>query len=191
LQHAKPFVYGLRTDDAILTRSGTLRSILSRAFWFENRDTVLFKAGHIEKMSRRRAFSNITCGLALTLGLLTSAQAADDDVWVDPGTRLMWSAKDNGFDVDWNQAVAYCSTLKIGAYRNWTLPTVDELQRIHDSSADIRGGIKLTGIRTWSSSPGTSSGEMWTYFFHTGYKNSSATGFSNEYRALCVRRPEK
>jgi hypothetical protein len=53
------------------------------------------------------------------------ADAALNPTWTDPATSLMWAKKDNGSDVDWNQASAYCSTLQIAGYSDWRLPTTE------------------------------------------------------------------
>jgi hypothetical protein len=50
--------------------------------------------------------------------------------WTDPSTGLMWTKKDNGLDVSWNQATAYCSNLHLASFSDWRLPSIDELQDI-------------------------------------------------------------
>src|ERR1035437_10122075 len=63
----------------------------------------------------------------------TAREPAEADValnptWTDPATGLMWTKKDNGSDVDWNQASAYCSNLQLAGYKDWRLPNIEELQ---------------------------------------------------------------
>src|SRR5271154_1105315 len=62
----------------------------------------------------------------------TDAERAQADLelakrgyWIDPDTRLMWAAKDNGYDVNWTLAGAYCKNLTAAGYRDWTLPTIE------------------------------------------------------------------
>jgi len=69
--------------------------------------------------------------------------------WTDPDTGLTWTKSDNGTDVDWNQANAYCSNLRLGGYTDWRLPTIDELQGIYDPSIDIPGKWSTGEADTW------------------------------------------
>lgn len=64
--------------------------------------------------------------------------------WTDPATGLMWTRKDNGSDVDSPQATAYCSDLKLGSYKDWRLPTFDELQAIYDRSISSKLDLVAT-----------------------------------------------
>ena len=48
-----------------------------------------------------------------TLRKQAEADAALHPTWTDPDTGLMWTKKDNGSDVDWNQASDYCSKLQL------------------------------------------------------------------------------
>jgi len=113
----------------------------------------------------------------------------------------MWTKKDNGSDVNWNQAHAYCANLQLGGYSGWRLATIDELQGIYDPSVDIpgqccngtavswhvTGNPHLSGAH-WSNSQGNASGEAWFYIFLTGRRYSAPLGNSPGARALCVRR---
>jgi hypothetical protein len=118
-----------------------------------------------------------------------SVAAAELPWWPDPATGLRWTRQDNGGDVNWNQASSYCQNLGLGGYSNWRLPTIDELAGIYDPSGSgwhIKGGIKLSSNWVWSSS--RSSGEVWSFVFIIGERNSFSLGYSNLQRALCVRR---
>jgi len=125
------------------------------------------------------------------------AEAGAGLTWTDPATGLMWTKGDNGSDVSWNQAVAYCSNLQLAGSSGWRLPTIDELQGIDDptvsaqtgfdfgaSDVHVKGKLKLTGW-SWSSSQGSQG--PWNFNF----QNERATdgfplGFSYNMRALCV-----
>jgi hypothetical protein len=112
--------------------------------------------------------------------------------WKDPATGLMWTKSDNGSNVNWNQASAYCSSLRLGGYSDWRLATIDELQSIYDPNANVnnwrvKGNLKLSGGH-WSSSAGNASGEAWRFNFDSGKRFSNLLGYSFYIRALCVRR---
>jgi hypothetical protein len=134
-----------------------------------------------------------------------NADAALHPTWTDPTTGLMWTKQDNGSDVDWNQASTYCSNLQLAGYKDWRLPTLEELQGIDDPSVSlqamndfgavkvhVKGNLKLTGWQ-WSSIQGDAPGKPWQgawMFDFIGDKpgNPGFIGFSYNMRALCVRR---
>jgi hypothetical protein len=111
--------------------------------------------------------------------------------WIDPDKQLMWTATDNGLGLSRNQAVRFCRQLTVGGFDDWTLPSIDELQRIFGGAESqagyhITGPIKLTGWQ-WSSTPGKQEGEGWALDFGDGGRASVANGDSGLNRALCVR----
>jgi Protein of unknown function (DUF1566) len=123
------------------------------------------------------------------------AQAKTRGYWVDPQSRLMWAAADNGFGVSWSQAVYYCRSLTAAGYSDWTLPTIEELHGLfggspNESGHRVAGPIKLTGW-AWSGSAGQEPGEHWALDFGDGARASVVDGDSGLNRALCVRRSSK
>lgn len=140
-----------------------------------------------------------------TIRKQAEAEAALHPTWADPDTGLMWTKKDNGSDVDWNQASDYCSKLQLAGYKDWRLPTIEELQGIYDPSVNlqavydfgvqhgvhVKGNLQLTGWQ-WSSSlkdvPGQSS-QIAGVFDLTDVKpgNGMILTMSYNNRALCVR----
>jgi hypothetical protein len=120
--------------------------------------------------------------------------------WTDPDTGLTWTKTDNRSDVNWNQANAYCSNLRLGGFSDWRLPTIDELEGIYDPSIDVpgrfadgdavtfhvKGNLKLSGGQ-WSSSL-KQAGEAWGFGFNFGHRFSNSLSYGRDSRALCVRR---
>jgi Protein of unknown function (DUF1566) len=126
-------------------------------------------------------------------------------VWRDPNTGLMWTRKDNGFDIKQTEALNYCGSLSLGDLRDWRLPEIDELAQIYDASVvsggfafhdgvshdlHVKGGIQMTGCCGWSGSVNRSRpGELfWALDFMAGVRAFGPVGNSYANRALCVRR---
>jgi hypothetical protein len=131
--------------------------------------------------------------------------------WVDPATKLMWAAKDNGKDVTWKQAMKYCQKLQIAGYSDWRLATLPELAQIYDPKLEapglagysgkqraftwhVKGNLFLTGDQ-WSrirptDDRGRPTGYAWHYDFNEGREDKDPTGWPYSdagMRALCVR----
>jgi hypothetical protein len=114
--------------------------------------------------------------------------------WLDPSTKLIWTAADNGSGLSWAQAQRYCRELTLGGLKDWTLPSIDDLQEISQTAANengfrIKGPIRLTGWQ-WSATPGSQPGEGWAFDFGDGGRASVAAGDSGLNRALCIRRSQ-
>jgi hypothetical protein len=111
--------------------------------------------------------------------------------WTDPRTHLTWAVADNGSGVTQAQAAYYCRTLRLGGYKDWTLPSIDDLHQLFGGAANqsgyhISAPIRLTGWE-WSASAGKEHGEQWALDFGDGGRASVVTGDSGLNRALCVR----
>jgi Protein of unknown function (DUF1566) len=126
--------------------------------------------------------------------LVTRAEIQGRGYWMDPRTRLLWAAADNGSAVSWSQATYYCHHLTLGGHHDWTLPAIDDLQDIFGGTANDRGyrlvaPLSLTGW-AWSSTPGKEAGEGWVLDFGDGARASVVAGDAGLNRAPCVRHAE-
>lgn len=89
--------------------------------------------------------------------------AYDNGTVLDTRTNLMWSARDNGSDINWPNAKSYCEYYEGGGYRDWRMPTQDELAALYNvhksqnsecGSAPIHvatDSIHLTCYSVWAS----------------------------------------
>ncbi len=114
-----------------------------------------------------------------------------DDVVVDSRTGLLWTRKDNGKGIDWPSANRYCEGLTLAGYSDWRLPTIDELEALHDQSVDARYKIRspfvLTACCPWSSKE-EGSDSAWGFNFYDGVRSLLRLDYAfSYYRALCVR----
>jgi hypothetical protein len=126
----------------------------------------------------------------------TLCQGGDNSgYWIDPDTHLMWTAADNGSGLSLAQAQRYCRSLNTAGFKDWTLPSIDDLQVLvggveSQSGYRIKAPLKLTGWQ-WSSTPGKQPGEGWALDFGDGARASVAAGDSGLNRALCVRHRDR
>jgi len=121
-------------------------------------------------------------------------------IWTDPETRLMWTKKDNGSDVNWQKAMNYCRNLRLAGHSDWRLPAIDELNDLYDPKAKVagqmgsgspatwhvKGSLQLSGWQ-WSNTQGNASWQAWLFLFSNGERYSSPLSGSGLDRALCVR----
>ena len=126
---------------------------------------------------------------------LTISLGASLGFWVDPSTNFTWTAADNGSGLSWSQAQRYCHELTLAGFKDWALPSIDDLQQIstatsNDGGFRIKGPLKLPGWQ-WSATPGTQKGEGWAFDFGDGGRASVAAGDSGLNRALCLRRSQQ
>ena len=65
---------------------------------------------------------------------------------LDTETGLMWAAKDNGEYITWKDAKTYCDNYQGGDYKDWRMPTQDELSKIYESARLNRHGYRVTNL---------------------------------------------
>jgi hypothetical protein len=119
----------------------------------------------------------------------------DDGTVLDARTGLMWAAKDNGANINWQNAKNYCENYRGGGYSDWRMPTRDELAGLYDKSKSYRAEhysvhlaelIELTDCCQWASDVGHTGEGI---YFHFGYGDPMwiYPAYSETMRALPVR----
>jgi len=89
--------------------------------------------------------------------------AGDKGIVLDTKTGLMWAAKDNGRDINWENAKRYCENYQGGEYTDWRMPKLGELKNLYDPSKRNRHGyyitrlIDITSYAPWTSETSGSS----------------------------------
>ena len=115
---------------------------------------------------------------------------ARDRTYRDPDTRLMWPNRDNGTDLEWQEAIDYCEGLQHGAWEDWRLPTLAELEDI-EAMWSLRpyktaDPISLTSCCTWSSDR-IDEENAWNFNYRFRRPFRGHVSYSLSLRALCVR----
>lgn len=133
-------------------------------------------------------------GQSVTIPMQSAASRSEIqqlEYWTDPASGLQWAAEDNGSAISWSQADRYCRASARGGFKDWRLPTIQELHGIFGGVPNERGyrlvsPLKLTGW-AWSSNEGREPGEAWVLDFGDGGQASTVAGDAGLNRALCVR----
>ena len=136
----------------------------------------------------------------------TAAETARDGRFIaysngtvlDTGTNLMWAAKDNDADINWQSAKAYCENYRGGGYTDWRMPTQDELAGLYDASKSRQGAcnrnysinvvtelVNITCFAYWASETRRSDAAYFT--FDGGSRYWYPNSFVKYVRALPVR----
>jgi hypothetical protein len=107
----------------------------------------------------------------------------------DTQTGLMWASQDNGADINWPNARAYCENYNGGGHSDWRMPTQDELAGLYDRQESgyfkITPLIKLTSCCPWVSE--TRGSEATDFSFAIGERHWLRQSFDSYRRALPVR----
>lgn len=135
-----------------------------------------------------------------TMLLALAAGAAADPASVQRGDH-QWALSTSGEDLPWAQANDYCRTLEMDGHRDWRLPTLAELETLHDPAVEggIAAPITLDTCCIWSSTTlaemasdegGATAGDpeqyYWGFLFEAGTRYYSFQRFADG-RALCLR----
>lgn len=65
-----------------------------------------------------------------------------DGTVLDTRTNLMWAAKDNDNNINWQRAKSYCKKYRGGGYSDWRMPTQDELAGLYDANKSQHAGCR-------------------------------------------------
>ena len=64
-------------------------------------------------------------------------------VVLDNKTGFMWATEDNGKDINWNDAKAYCENYKGGGFTDWQMPDQAQLGTLYDAEKKNKDGYGL------------------------------------------------
>lgn len=124
-------------------------------------------------------------------GALLAADAAEWVAVIDTRTNLMWAVEVLKRQT-WKKAQASATELAIAGFKDWRLPSVEELFLLadrtrHDPAIDTNFFPKTPSDWFWTSTPAawSPSGYAWIVYFDGG--NSSWGGQGNEFRVRAVR----
>ncbi len=125
--------------------------------------------------------------------------AYDNGIVKDTNTGLMWAAKDNGENINWEDAKKYCDNYRGGGHTDWRLPTLDELKTIYDSQNGYTPDcseilevyicklIKISCFWIWSSEIRGSEAGVFDFDFRYGSRYWHRQSNSDGSRVLPVR----
>lgn len=142
------------------------------------------------------------------MSLVVAATAGPVSAEADPTVEidgLEWALETNGENIKWPEAVAYCEDLELAGQRDWRLPSLEELESLHDPDAargeDIRSPFSIDDCCLWSGEslvdrPAEDGDEIggepdmyhWGFMFDGGLRYYAVHIFDDG-RALCVRDP--
>jgi sulfatase modifying factor 1 len=114
-----------------------------------------------------------------------------DGTVLDTRTNLMWAAKDNGSNINWPDAKRYCENYRGGGYKDWRMPTMDELAGLYDKLVSgnkpyfLTPHITLTGSSPWASESRGS--DAANFHFNFGERSWHPRSDTFGHRALPVR----
>jgi len=151
---------------------------------------------------RERARKSTVLAMAKRPFQSTARETARDDRFIayrdgtvlDTSTNLIWAAKDNGRDIKWSNAKSYCENYRGGGYKDWRMPTQDELAGLYDAAKSYRSAcgvvnltklIRLTCSAPWASE--TRGSDAALFYFLYGSRSWVRQSYDRSARALPVR----
>ncbi len=138
--------------------------------------------------------------VALSMCTFLMASEADETVTFD---GQQWALQTNGSDIAWPDAIEYCEQLDLAGHGDWRLPSMRELQSLHDpdraGGSGIRDPIRIDTCCLWSNesledrpaedgdeTAGSPDRYHWGFMFDGGLEYYAVHIFDDG-QALCVR----
>ena len=161
-----------------------------------------------EKMQEKKTIwiiLMIGCCLIIPNIQIESARAQEERFVVmqngtvkDQKTGLIWAAQDNGANLTWSGALAYCKNYSAGGHKDWRMPSPEELATLYGASKKTKGeedkfsvdlatkSIQVTAPWVWTSRK-TPNNKALVYGFNYGNTRRFYRGSGMDRRALPVR----
>lgn len=123
--------------------------------------------------------------------------AYSDGTVLDTQTNLLWAARDNGGNINWSDAESYCKRYNGGGYKDWRMPTREELMSLYDRLIFGNNGyrltktITLTGAFPWASDVNASSAAVVSFAYDRDIWFWESQSHTSRTRALPVREGRK
>jgi hypothetical protein len=118
------------------------------------------------------------------------ARERREQVFRDIDSALMWTRRDNARDLAWRHAESYCEDLELGAFDDWLLPSLEELETLESKWSlrilKISEQIQLSACCLWSSTKGLDD-RFWNLDFRSRREFELNGNLSFGLRALCRR----
>ena len=132
--------------------------------------------------------------ILISLSSLSLAEfTRNGDIVTDTISKLQWQDDTIGSKMEWQEAIDYCeNTLKLGGYKDWRLPNINELKSIVDRdkyNPAIVNGFKNTSSHAyWSSTTNQSDNYYtWVVIFDYGLIAYSNKDYYGGLFVRCVR----
>jgi hypothetical protein len=149
----------------------------------------------VEDYATMRAYQASASGIRET-GRDGHFIAYDNGTVLDARTNLMWASKDNGRNINWQDAKNYCYNYRGGGYTDWRMPMQNELAGLYDNSKTYTATkldyevhltelIKLSTSNSWALE--TRGSEAASFFFQEGQGNWENQSYYKARRILPVR----
>ena len=139
------------------------------------------------------AVGSLALIVLFSLPVIASERFVDkgDGTVTDAKTGLMWAAADNGYPINWPNALLYCQDFRGGGYTDWRMPTLVELSSLYNQNLSNKNGyhvtrlINTTAQSIWASE--TREFEAARFNFTYGQPYWIRQSYSGPTRALPVR----